>query len=386
MWLEEEVSSWEDRYILSRYLYGIAEETIDDRKYTTLHKAMIERGSLPEYTSRSWSSDPVPVDLLKKYGKDNLIKKYHLTERTESIPSLGSFEEMAREIQPVFERGYLSEKNDGWNYQITYSPTGDYKVSNTRGRTGDPVFMETKLPCVPDHIEVEEARKEDIVVVGEASLDNDKFEELKRMFPHLPAKSQRSSVATAIANPQALHLLSFRAIEIKGLGDADKTIELFNKWGFDTPMFTPVNEFFELYGLINKFAQNPEILKRSTDGLVYWKARGGYRRALRVGHWEEKVHYSFIIGYNESYNAHNISQSLAIYPIERAGGTQRQVNITNWRRIIEYGLKIGTPIAFIIKSDSTADIDEVETRRLQEKWYGKYELYKQKIIRREAIK
>lgn len=386
MWLEDEVTSWEDRYILSRYLYGVAEETIDDKKYTSLHKNMVSKSLLPEYTSRSWSSDPVPVALLTKYDRVDLIKKYNLTDRTESIPSIGSFDEMAEQLQPVFEPGFLSQKMDGWNYQVTYNSHGKYKLSNTRGRTGDPVFMDTKLPCIPDSISVRDDDNRDHVIVGEVSLDEDAFEELKRMFPNLPSVSQRSSVATAIANPSAHHLLSFRAFDIKGVGNAEEIIPQLKEWGFDTPFFTRVENYFDLYGLIVKYGLDERVLKQSTDGLVFWKASGGFKVALRVGHWEEKTYQSFVVGYIESYNTHNVSQSLEIYPILREGATQRQVNITNWRRIIDNNLEIGSPIAFIVKSDSTADIDEVVTRQLQKEFEGKYEIYKHQVMAREYKK
>lgn len=81
----------------------------------------------------------------------------------------------------------------------------------------------------------------------------------------------------------------------------------------------------------------------------------------------------------EQWNTTLISPSLIIRPVKIKGATRKSVNITNWSRIVHNDLRIGSPIAFIIKSDATADIDEAETHRLQEKYKGAYMTYRARI-------
>lgn len=376
MWLDE-VYNLEDKFILSRYLYGIGQPTIDDRKYTTLLKMMQEEGKLQEYTSRSWSSDPVPVELLKKYGKEDLIRNIVLSDKTESIPSINSYEQLWEELGKDFTPGYLSEKKDGWNFQHTYDSLGRYVLTNTRGRSCDPILKDhlVRNKDIPEKIDTSRS----FTVVGEGTLTNADFEELKRRHPELPAESQRSSVSTVLANPEDTDLLTFSAFQIKEIDDPAKTIELLHKWNFRTPHFKLINSYQELLNTIEEYGKNSEILSDSTDGLVFWSIKGGFRRAIRVGHWEEVTLYSYVTGYTEQWNTTYISPSIDIYPIKAKGGTRRHVNITNWSRIVNNDLVIGSPIAFIIKSDATADIDEAETRRMQEKYMGFYSAYQNRI-------
>lgn len=382
MWLDE-VYDFQEKYILCRYVYGIGGEVPPDAKYTSLHNYMLEHNLLPEYTGRSWSSDPVPVKLLKKYKKEDLISDYILTDKTESIPSIGTFDELSVELKDNFERGYISKKFDGWNYQFTYNSKGEFLVGATRGRaaTAKPRFSEKIIPGVPRKIKPPEGWGDrHITIAGEATLSDGNFLKLKAMFPMLEAKSQRASVSTALANEEAMDLLSYHAFQIKGIDDADLTIKLLHEWGFTTPKFVPINKYSEIFGMIHAFGEDHVDGDEPTDGLVYWKAKGGYRRAIRLGKWEEKSYKSFVTGYIESPNTHYYSPSVKIWPIELSKSTQTQVNLTNWRRIINNHLKLGSPIAFILKSDSTADIDEVLTKQLQDEYQGNYPAY-QNLIR-----
>lgn len=77
-----------EKFIVSRWMYSIGEPIISDSEYTLLLAAIRSKYPDNEYVHRSWSSDPCPVDLLKKYGYDWAVKDIILSDKTESIPSI----------------------------------------------------------------------------------------------------------------------------------------------------------------------------------------------------------------------------------------------------------------------------------------------------------
>lgn len=379
MWLND-IYIIEDKYILARYLYGQGMETLNEIEFNNLDRYIRVNNMLPEYTARSWSSDPVPLELLKKYGKENLIREVVLTDKTESIPSLGSYSEIHQEMYYRFKPGWLSRKMDGWNLQNTYQK--NYIITNTRGRASDAIMVPSLGKTLPSEIPEEDMT----IVVGEGTLSKKNLEILKTRIGRPDLVSTRAAVRTLIANPENMDLLYFTAFAIKGIVDPRETMQKLTSWGFNTPGWVYVETYDQLLEAIKYFSDKEPFEEQPTDGLVFISEDGGYLRAIRVEYWEEKVYESYVTGYIESYNAHVISQSVKISPIILDGKTQRQVNITNWDRIIHYNLEIGAPIAFIIKSDSTADIEPIRTMELQKEYRDSFELYQKKIDIRENRK
>ena len=379
MWLDS-VYIPEDKYILARYLYGQSMETMEEISFNQLDRYIRVNDLLPEYTTRSWSSDPVPLELLKKYNKESLIREIVLTDKTESIPSLGSYNEIHQELYYKFRPGYLSRKMDGWNLQNTYQKI--YIITNTRGRSSDAIMIPSLGETLPAEIQEEDMT----IIVGEGTLSEKNLEILKKRLGRPDLTSTRAAIRTLIANPQHMDLLYFTAFAIKGVVDPKETMQKLTSWGFNTPNWMRIETYDQLLEGIKVFSDKEPLEEQPTDGLVYMSEDGGYLRAIRVEYWEEKVYESYVIDYIESYNAHVISQSVKISPILLDGKTQRQVNITNWDRIIQYNLEIGAPIAFIIKSDSTADIEPTRTMELQAEYRNNFELYQKKIDIRENRK
>ncbi len=82
---------------------------------------------------------------------------------------------------------------------------------------------------------------------------------------------------------------------------------------------------------------------------------------------------------------HRISPQIRIYPILRNGSMQRNINATNWQRIMDYRLEPGSPIAFNVVSSAIADIDLQATKILQEAYAGRYAEYAEEIIEDQRL-
>lgn len=357
-----------EQFIVTRWFYSIGQPIITDAQYTLLLKACTEANPDDEYVKRSWSSDPCPVELLKEMGREDAIVAVIASDRTESIPSLNSWSEVTSHLHSFDGVGTISYKHDGWNVQAHYY-NGDLLRVNTRGRSSDFMDVSALKSLIPQHINA----KGRVRVVMECTIPNSKWPEVKAKYNNT---SQRASVSTILANPQDIQYLQLHAFDIHGVS-VDNKFNYLQFLGFETPEYRTVNNWEEIQNAIFDMSDEVEDYNAPTDGLVF---DGGFKFALRVEAWEEKLYKSFVTGYEESYNRYVISPKLKIYPIQRQGATQRLIPITNWKRIIELGLKVDSPIAFSIVSDAIADIDEYATRLLQQEYEGNYEVYKHEII------
>ena len=92
------IENSKDLYVIARWAYSIGEPIIDDAQYNMLHQMIVEKYPDWEYVTRSWSSDPCPIELLKSYNLLDLIRKVVLTDKTESIPSLQTESDVKYEL------------------------------------------------------------------------------------------------------------------------------------------------------------------------------------------------------------------------------------------------------------------------------------------------
>lgn len=377
----------EEKYIITRWLYSIGlEPLMDDAEYSALHKYMIFKGSLSDYTTRSWSSDPCPVELLKKYEMDCAILHVELGDKTESIPTIANMYELERHYGSVEAFYLLSFKIDGWNTQATYVDGRRIKWE-TRGRKAgsDPIDLSRLVGGIPTTIPV----RGEVKIVMEACLSTNSFYELRKRFPNKEVRSQRCSVSTAVANEDCWGLLSFIAVDIITKDKEYTAIETFVKlqeWGFQVSKYRIVTHSTKLAKTIEEMGNEKEAYPFITDGLVVRSNVGRDLQAVRVGAWEEKIYYSYITGVKEDHSTVFMGCKVEIRPIMTEHSTQEQVNITNPQRVIENKLEEGSPIAFVLKSGAIADPNLEITSYLQEMWANRYDDYAVQIEIAEELK
>ena len=63
-----------------------------------------------EYINRSWSDDPCPVELLRKYNMLHLIRNVEFIHKSESIPSINSEEKYKERYFDLSKKTRVSYK------------------------------------------------------------------------------------------------------------------------------------------------------------------------------------------------------------------------------------------------------------------------------------
>lgn len=362
-----------EQFALTRWFYSIGQPIITDAQYTVLLRTVTEKFPDNEYVKRSWSSDPCPTKLLVEMGREDAIEAIISSDRTESIPSLNSWAEVETTFSNIPIKGTLSYKHDGWNIQAHYY-NGELLRVNTRGRSSDFMNAGVLARLIPNRISL----MGQIRIVMECTIPNCLWPEVRAKYGGV---SQRSSVSTLLANPEDLHYLKLNAFDIHGVKCDNKFLQL-KLLGFNTPEYVQVNSYDELVDAIYTFDSEVEEYDYPTDGLVF---DGGFKYAIRVLKWEEKLYKSYVTGYDESYNRYVISPRLKIHPIFREGALQKYIPITNWQRIMDLGLCVGSPVAFKLVSGAIADIDEYTTSLLQREYSDNYDAYKLEIDTINAV-
>lgn len=366
-----------DRFIVSRWCYSIGSPVIEDAEYNLLREYMETNYPDDEYTQRSWSSDPCPVELLKKLGMENTIKKVMLADKTESIPSLNSYNDVNAALSNFCGSGTASMKHDGWNMQANYY-NGKLLTVNSRGRTRDSVDTSVLMQLIPSTIPATGPIK----IVFEATVSNQNFPFCVSMFGNV---SQRSAVSSLLARPEYTYRISAHAFDVHGyqIPSGQTKFDVLHDWGFETPEWRHVYSYVDIIAALEELGNMKDLYSYPTDGMV---VDGIARYALRIGAWEEPIYKSYITGYHEQFNLYRISPSLKIYPIMRKGGAQQRINITNWQRIFDYKLEPGSPVAFRLSSSVIADFDAATTALLQKQWAGKYDEFAERVRADEEVK
>lgn len=366
-----------EKFIIARWMYGIGKPIISDADYTLLYSYVQKQHPDSVYLSHSWSDDECPTELLKKYNLESASKKFEMLDKTESIPSLNSFAEVAHMYSDYKGVGTASMKHDGWNIQLEYN-SGRLQSIHSRGRKAASVNEYDALRAqVPNTINLPGP----IRIVTEATVSYDNFSFCQSRWGSV---NTRTAVASVLANPGYEHLIDLHAFAIHGVDLAGKNkFEVLESLGFKVPKWYVVKSHEDILEAVKMLSDEKEYYCSPTDGVVV--DNGETLRAIRVLAWEEPIFKSYVAGYVEEYSSHRITPKIAIHPIVRNGVTQRVLPMTNWKRIFDNDLQVGSPVAFRVVSDAIADFDMESTRVLRDTWQGRYDEYQQMIDEEEEF-
>lgn len=353
-----------DKYILMRWQYNVGGSNTDDAVYNSLHDYLKSAYPDWEYVKRSWSDDPCPTELLKKYGLENLIVNVVSTYSSESMMSLRSDDEVASAFRNLNEPTRVSLKIDGWNHQANYF-NGKLVNVNTRGRAATAKESKVVESVVPKQIPLLGKVK----VIGEVALNSSKWETFKDLTS---TTDQRAAVSTAIARDMAeyIEFIGFNIVtDTEEIKDKYRTLQ---SWGFDTPTFLMVQDYAGLLKAVQMLGYVRDKYKCISDGIVVENKHT--QTALRIGEWKEQELYSYVTGYTENTTPYGRSLVVDIRPITSEGKTIAHLDVTNIGRIISNNLRIGYPIVFSIKSGSNPVFNEAMTEVEQGKYSDEDEL------------
>lgn len=362
-----------ERFIMARWMYLMGESYLSDPEYDKLERQFkLEHPDSP-YANQPWSFDECPVELLKKYGREDLICNPVMGYMAESIYSVNNEPEFNQTFARLNKKSRLSFKIDGWNTRVSYYNGNIVKVES-RGRSGNNLSMNNIYKLFPQSV----SYKGRVAVTGELSIPNSKWKEFKDLTGNA---DQRASVRTALAR-SAVNYLAYCAfnIFIEDEPYQGDQYELLTKLGFTTPKFIWVNNFEELKrGMRYMSFLNPAYYYL-TDGLVI--ENEDIQLAIRLGAWEEQCYRSYITGYEENQGMYGTFLKVCCYPIKVGGKVFSKVSINNIASIIENNLRPGLPIAFNKRSEANVVIDTTATQTLQNTWITKLDEF-HKIIHAE---
>lgn len=364
-----------ERFIIARWMYSIGEPIMEDAEYSLLLDAIQSEYPDSPYLNRSWSSDPCPIDILTAYGYEDAIRNIVLSDKTESIPSIGDWGTLKELYGDLNEDATLSYKHDGWNVQASYF-NGELVRFQTRGRSTDSISVAVLRSRIPERIP-EMGR---VTVCMEATVSNGNYKLLKE---EIGSKSQRGAVSSCLARCEHTDKIDLHAFSIIGDKQVLNPFSTLEEWGFNTVKWMCVHNYRELVDGMYKLSEELSSYESPTDGLVI---RCGMTRAIRLLEWKEPIYMSYVTGYDETHGAHRIGVKAVIRPIALRNSTQRLVSCTNYQRIIDNDLRVGYPIAFRLASMAIADLDEESTKLLQSKWDGRLEEYREWVDKNEEAK
>lgn len=359
-----------EKYIMARWMYLMGESFLSDPEYDKVEREFKLAYPDSPYATRPWSFDECPTELLKKYGREDLICNPTMGYMAESIYSINNEPEFLQTFSSLNKKSRLSFKIDGWNTRVSYFNGTIVKVES-RGRSGNNLSMNNIYKLFPKTVPY----KGRVAVTGELSIPNN----LWKSFQELTGNAdQRASVRTALAR-SAVEYLAFCAfnIFIENNPYQGDQYELLTSLGFTTPRFIWVSNFEELKkGMWYMSYLNP-VYTYLTDGLVI--ENSDIQLAIRLGAWEEHCYRSYITGYEENQGMYGTFLKVCCYPIKVGGKVFGKVSINNVASIIENNLRPGYPITFNKRSEANVVIDTTATQSLQTSWESNLEEYHKKI-------
>lgn len=371
------INDLKERFIIARWCYLMGEKYLSDIEYDKLEQEFRAKYPNDEYSNRSWSFDPCPVELLHKYNRSDLICEVVMGYMGESIPSINTVEDYNSRFRSLNKRSRLSYKIDGWNVRVSYF-NGNMVQIRTRGRADNNSNMvfNNIASLFPKTIPYMGR----VAVTGELSIPNDKWKIYKEITGNV---DQRASVRTALARGD-VDYLDYLAFDIFSEDDnisGDK-YNILKSIGFKTPMFRWVESFKSLDSNIKFMSTMATGYNYPTDGLVI--ENEDYQLAIRIGRWEEQIYSSYVEGYLESQGMYGVALEILMHPVKVRGRTCSKVAITNCANIEDNNLQIGYPIAFNLRSEANNTIDVTNTYNLQRSWEGRYEGYREMIDAKDA--
>lgn len=362
-----------EKFIIARWAYAIGKDYISDVEYDRLEQEMKSNNLLSEYTSRGWSEDPCPYELLKKHNLDDFIMAAVYTHSTESIESLNSDILVKEKLSNLKTRTRVSYKLDGWSLRLNYY-NGILIFASLRNRnSGKSVDLTSIVKLFKQEIDLTGK----VLITGELYLKNNRLEEYKRLRGIV---SQRNGVSTAIANGD-IEFLGYKCYSIysdllQNSEEEDKYITL-QKLGFSVSKNIVVTDYLGLLKAIKILGMQKSNYDAPTDGLVLENESSQY--ALRVGEWEEACNNSYITGYVFNRGMYGNSVLCSIKPIFVNNKTVSEIDVTNIQTIIDNNLRIGYPIAFVERSAVNSILDTIKTKEIQDEYVGRYEEYRNEI-------
>lgn len=380
-----------DLFILSRYLYKVGEDLIDDQTYRMLEN-FIKDNNLSDLTNQSYDDDETPMNLLKEFNLEYLAMDFSGTsspyydylhdEKSTSINPLESYSEAFDYFRATpNERKIMMPKCDGIFTKTLYKRDNDtlkMVLALTRGRAGNSFdITENMAKISPITVDSD---NDEVIVYGEGIVDYDKYKEIPK--PNSYGETYTSPKAAAnsmlrvnnIPNKyyNYLHRYCFNAT---GLANTiSETLEILKSQGFLTvpylivePDEVPNNldEFTVwLKEKLKYFWNLSKEINLRTDGVVVeidnklftGELNGIYNSrncALKFDYWSAEYYVGIVKDIIVEQQAEEASVIVEIEPLVTTdNNTATRITSYNPSWVVNLGLEKGKEVYFKRKGNS----------------------------------
>lgn len=398
-------------YILARWMYRMGDDLMDDKTYDKIERT-IKECNLTPLVNQSYDDDDCPVELLKRFGKDNLIvnggttseyAKYLEDDKSISIRAVSNVREAYEYSKDVIGEDLIfSPKADGINLKGGYikldkdSEYNELCLALTRGRKGNSFDVTTRYRQI-NPLKLK-AKNEVVTVFGEGIVDESAMETIRQPNGDkftAPKNAANSMMRVFKYSKEDLSHLKLYAFNADGLADTiSETIDKLKEAGFTTVPYKVVKaedvpKDFETFKpwieeIMNEMYELAKSMDLHTDGVVmdvnnknYVGSFNGHHStkniALKFGRWASKYYTGKIVGFDIEQQAVNASTVILIEPLTTEdNAVSRRVTGYNLDQLITNGLYPGQLVYFERNSEAIAV--SIRGQRLKELKEGKLDL------------
>lgn len=376
-----------DLFILSRYLYKVGEDLIDDSTYRSLEN-FIKENNLSPLVNQSYDDDEIPLELLKEFhleylnlnfdGTSSPYYNYLDEEKSTSIKPLESYYEAYQYFRATpNERKIFMPKCDGIMTKTLFrkeNPNEDLKLllALTRGRSGNS-FDITKNMAKISPITVK-SDSEEVIVYGEGLVDWDYFDKIPKGGDYSEKYTSPKSAANSMLRVDNIPNIFYKylhryAFNASGLSNTiSKTLDILKEQGFDTvpymivePKEVPesIDEFTKwLKEKLKYFWNISKELNLKTDGVVVeiddknfvgelntiYNSRNC---ALKFDYWSAEYYVGIVKNIIVEQQTEEASVIVEIEPLVTSdNNTATRITSYNPSWVIDLNLEIGKEVYF----------------------------------------
>lgn len=375
-------------------MYRIGDPILSNERYDTLHHVISKNSSMDCYTKRLYDDDPIPTELLKKYGldvraglckNDDKFDKYKNVLLDNKSFSIRPVENIAMAkvwfSKLVGEEVTFSLKVDGINTRNLFKrESGVYShlVSSSRGRESDALidYTESLANVMPRfNLNIE---SDMLPVFGEFYAKPQAIEYLSDKYrDYASPRSAGLSIARVPIDKCDYCHTNLMVFRIPGISNSSKeSLNVIKELGFNVPPHETVlidadfiaNFDERVLEILRKFKQISEdecipadgvvaeidiIPKFITDSEIYDETS----IALKFGAFTPMTYKSRVVRVEMSTRKVKGSVVAIIEPVlAENGNTLTRVNCFNPDILIREGIRPGSSIEFEYKSNNNINL------------------------------
>lgn len=373
-----------DFYILSRYMYKIKEDLIDDKFYEKLHAIMVKYELTP-LVNQTYDDDETPVELIEEFGLGFL--EFADGGSSQHYDSLNGDKSMSiRALEDYLSawnyfnsnrglRKIVSGKRNGLNIKSLFeknddsSEYNDFKLGLTRGRSGDSIDISKVLSKnIPLKVK---GSSETVTVYGECIVNESGVKEIPRNdgSRFTSARMAANSMLRVEVSSQYYKYFHYQVFNADGVSDTiSGTLDILKECGFETVPYylieaDEVPETFDefkpwLKNIMKRVYDESRDLDFDYDGVVVDIDEKNYESkmsnqylsrncALKFEYFSYKYYLGKVKSIITEQQRVQASVVVEIEPLKgEDGATNRRVTSYNPSYVIDNNYLPGNPIYF----------------------------------------